>query len=102
MPTRTDKEPTITAEAAPVATDKAAPVTMDKAPTVIVETCPPRNCRPVVEVPLREGMTLDELIETLQLPNDTEAVIVNNAIVRPSYRLQDGDRVKVIPFMSGG
>jgi thiamine biosynthesis protein ThiS len=75
---------------------------MGKAPTVIVENCPPYNWQPAIKVPLREGMTLEDLIETLQLPSDTEAVIVNNVIVRPSYRLQDGDRVKVIPFMSGG
>lgn len=47
-------------------------------------------------------MTLGELMEILQLPGNTEAVIVNDVYVRPDYRLQAGDRIKVIPFMSGG
>jgi len=47
-------------------------------------------------------MTLEHLLEILQLPGDTEAVTVNGVYVKPDYRLQDGDRVKVIPFMSGG
>ena len=47
-------------------------------------------------------MTLDDLLESLGIPADTEAVIVNGVYVRPDYRLQDGDKVVVIPFMSGG
>jgi sulfur carrier protein ThiS len=66
---------------------------------VTVETFPGRS---LVAVPLGEGMTLRELADCLQLPGDTEAVIVNGTYVKPEYRLQDGDRVVVIPFMSGG
>jgi sulfur carrier protein ThiS len=47
-------------------------------------------------------MTLDDLLEGLKIPGDTEAVIVNGVYVRPSYLLQPGDLVKVIPFLSGG
>ena len=36
------------------------------------------------------------------LPANTEAVIVNGVYVRPDHRLQDGDRIRVIRFMSGG
>jgi sulfur carrier protein ThiS len=57
---------------------------------------------PTRSVPLHEGMTLDDLLETLHVPGDTEAVLVNGTYVRPEYRLQSGDRVTVIPFMSGG
>ena len=70
--------------------------------SVTVETFPARRGRPLVKVPLRDGMTLDDLIECLHLPGDTEAVMVNGVHVRPDYRLEDGDRVIVIPFMSGG
>jgi sulfur carrier protein ThiS len=70
--------------------------------SVTVETYPARAGHPVVTVPLRAGMTLQDLMEILKLPGDTEAVIVNNGYVKPNYRLQDGDRVRVIPFMSGG
>jgi sulfur carrier protein ThiS len=70
--------------------------------TVTVETFPARAGRPTVRVPLIEGMTLDDILETLRIPGDTEAVIVNGVYVQPDYRLQDGDRVTIIPFMSGG
>jgi sulfur carrier protein ThiS len=69
---------------------------------VTVETFPARDGDPVVTVPLREGMTLDDLVESLDLPGNTEAVMVNGVHVKPDYRLQDGDRVRIIPFMSGG
>jgi sulfur carrier protein ThiS len=56
---------------------------------------------PIV-VALVESMTLHELEESLDIPANTEAVIVNGSHVTPGYRLQDGDRVRVIRFMSGG
>ena len=70
--------------------------------TVTVETFPVGPGRPTVEVALTEGMTLDRLIDRLGIPGDTEAVIVNGVHVRPDYSLQPGDRVLIIPFMSGG
>lgn len=70
--------------------------------TVIVETFPARPGRPPVEVRLTGGMTLGELTDRLEIPGDTEAVVVNGVHVRPGYLLQPGDRVLVIPFMSGG
>ena len=69
---------------------------------VRVETFPARAGHPCLDVPLTEGMTLDDLLEGLKIPGDTEAVIVNGVYVRPSYLLQPGDLVKVIPFLSGG
>ena len=70
--------------------------------TVTVETFPARAGQTPVDVPLTDGMTLAELTDRLEIPADTEAVIVNGIYVRPDYRLQPGDRVKIIPFMSGG
>ena len=78
------------------------PADGDRQPTVMVETFPPRSGYPHREVPLRDGMTLGDLMDLLQLPGDTEAVIVNDVVARPDHRLQDGDRVRVIPYMSGG
>ena len=69
---------------------------------VRVETFPARAGHPRLDVPLTEGMTLDDLLESLKIPGDTEAVIVNGAYVRPSYLLEPGDLVQVIPFLSGG
>jgi sulfur carrier protein ThiS len=69
---------------------------------VTVETFPARPGRPPVDVALTAGMTLGELLDGLRIPADTEAVIVNGVYVRPDYRLQPGDHVKIIPFMSGG
>ena len=70
--------------------------------TVTVETFPAREGRPTVCVPLVDGMTLDDLLELLHVPGDTEAILVNGVYVRLHHRLQDGDHVMVIPFMSGG
>jgi sulfur carrier protein ThiS len=69
---------------------------------VTVETFPARPGVPPVDVPLTEGTTLGELTDRMEIPGDTEAVMVNGVHVRPDYRLQPGDRVMVIPFMSGG
>jgi len=69
--------------------------------TVTVETFPSWR-GPTTRVPLRDGMTIDDLLEQLNVPSDTEAVLVNGTYVRPSYLLRRGDHVMVIPFMSGG
>ena len=69
--------------------------------TITVETFPAWR-GPTTTMPVREGTMLDELLQTLDIPSDTEAVMVNGAYVKPHYRLQHGDRVIVIPFMSGG
>ena len=69
---------------------------------VRVETFPARAGHRCLDVPLTEGMTLDDLLEGLNIPGDTEAVIVNGVYVRPNYQLRPGDLVQVIPFLSGG
>lgn len=69
---------------------------------MIVETFPARPGYPPVDVPLTEGMTLAELTDRLDVPGNTEAVIVNGVYVPPDYQLQPGDHVKIIPFISGG
>jgi sulfur carrier protein ThiS len=73
----------------------------DDAAVVIVETFPAWR-GPTQSVPLGEATTLEELLRRLAVPGDTEAVLVNGAYVKPEYRLQRGDRVTVIPFISGG
>ena len=70
--------------------------------TVTVETFPATTDRPAVNVPLDRDMTLDDLLENLDIPGDTEAVIVNGAYVAADYRLKPGDHIWIIPFMSGG
>jgi sulfur carrier protein ThiS len=69
---------------------------------VRVETFPARAGRPNLDLPITEGMTLDALLESLKIPGDTEAVIVNGLYVRPDYLLQPDDHVRIIPFLSGG
>ena len=69
---------------------------------VTVEMFPVRPGDSPIAVALGNAMTLDDLLESLNIPANTEAVIVNDVHVRPDYRLQDGDRVRVIRFMSGG
>jgi sulfur carrier protein ThiS len=74
----------------------------EKPPIVRVETFPSRAGHVCLDAPLTEGLTLDELLEDLRIPGDTEAVIVNGVYVRPDYLLQPGDLVQIIPFLSGG
>ena len=69
---------------------------------VRVETFPARTGHPDLVLPLTEGMTLDDLLESLRIPGDTEAVMVNGTYVRAEYLLQPGDHVRIIPFISGG
>ncbi len=70
--------------------------------TATVEMFPLRPGDSPIVVALEDAMTLDDLLESLNLPANIEAVLVNDVYVRPDYRLQDGDRVRVIRFMSGG
>ena len=70
--------------------------------SVTVEMFPVRPGDSLMTVALVDAMTLDDLLESLNIPANTEAVIVNDVYVRPDHRLQDGDRVRVIRFMSGG
>ena len=69
--------------------------------TVTVEIFPAWR-GPTTTVPLTTGLTLDELLRRLNVPGDTEAVMVNGGYVKPEYQLMNGDRVTIIPFMSGG
>lgn len=69
---------------------------------VTVERFPARAGDAPVVVPLSDVMTLGDLVEALALPADTEAVVVNGVHARPDYKLQPGDQIWVIPFMSGG
>jgi sulfur carrier protein ThiS len=55
-----------------------------------------------LEVALQNGMTLEDLIKSLKLPQEPEAVIVNGTYVAQDYQLQNGDRVTILPFLSGG
>ena len=70
--------------------------------TVTVEMFPVRPGDSPLAVTLTDGLTLDDLVESLSIPGNTEAVIVNGVYVSPGYLLKDGDKVRVIRFMSGG
>ena len=74
----------------------------DNGPMITVEMFPFREGDSVLQIAPRQGLTLGDLIDSLDLPGSTEAVIVNGAHVRPDYLLRDGDHVRVIRFMSGG
>ncbi len=67
-----------------------------------MELFPGRENSSVHRVGLRDGMTLDDLMIGLELPENTEVVIVNDIYVKPDYLLQDGDRVTIFPFLAGG
>lgn len=72
-----------------------------EAGTVTVEMISTKDRDPL-EVRLVEGMTLDDLMKNLKLPPEIEVAIVNGAYVPRDYRLQNGDRVTIFPFLTGG
>jgi sulfur carrier protein ThiS len=69
---------------------------------VTVELYPVKDGNSLLRVALQDGMTLDDLMESLRLSQEPDAVIVNGIYVKPDYRLQDGDRVSIFPILSGG
>lgn len=69
---------------------------------VTVEMVPVKSEDSRLEVILREGMTLEDLIDSLKLPPEKEVVIVNGMYVKPDYPLKDGDVVSIFPFLTGG
>ncbi len=69
---------------------------------VTVERFHVREGESPMEVTFQNGMTLEDFIESLKLPQEPEAVIVNGTYVPQDYKLQNGDRVSIMPFLSGG
>lgn len=55
---------------------------------------------------VEDGITLDELISSLQLPNRALAVAVNRKVVTrqkwPEYVLQPADQVELVRAIGGG
>ena len=70
------------------------------------------SCREIagigqVELQVQQGETISRLLQTLQhdfprLPAAGILVAVDAEFVKPSYVLQDGDEVALIPPVSGG
>jgi molybdopterin converting factor small subunit len=59
--------------------------------------------RPMVEVELPEGATVDHLLRRLGIPDDmTQVIIVNNENADFDHPLKEGDRVILIPPLAGG
>ena len=69
---------------------------------VTVEMVPVRDDDSLLKVALVEGMTLEDLIKGLTLPQQLEVALVNGAYVSTDYPLKDGDRVSIFPVLSGG
>lgn len=49
------------------------------------------------------GRTVAEVLEDLGIPPELVAIVMVNGLQQPkSYRLQEGDKVKLVPLMGGG
>jgi sulfur carrier protein ThiS len=70
--------------------------------TVTVEMISTKDRDPLLEMVLSDGMTLEGLMKSLELPPEIEVAIVNGVYVPRDYRLQSGDRVTIFPFLTGG
>ena len=54
------------------------------------------------KVTFGNGTSLEDLVRSLELPEEPEVVMVNGGYVAQDYQLQDGDWVTIMPFLSGG
>ncbi len=64
----------------------------------------PQGLQRCVDLELPEGSTLEDVLERLEIQFDPEnlLLVVNGKVAEESYHLVDGDKVSLIPAMSGG
>ncbi len=64
----------------------------------------PEGAQRCIDLDLPEGSTLAAVLERLEIPLDPEnlLLVVNGKVVEAVYQLAEGDRVNLIPAMSGG
>ena len=61
------------------------------------------NGTSVFDYDLPEGASVTTLVDKLGVPDElASVVVVSDQNVEPSHKLQDGDRVTLIPPLSGG
>lgn len=57
---------------------------------------------PVREVEVQGPITVNRLLDRLELNREAHLVICNGTLVPGDARLDDGDRIEVRPVVSGG
>lgn len=56
-----------------------------------------------IALDFRNGMTIADVLETMQLPDSFSAIVtVNRCLVGLNYQLVEGDRVGIFPTAWGG
>ena len=56
-----------------------------------------------MEIPLREGITMQQLISTLRIPmSEVKRIIINGIAEEQDYILSNGDRIAIFPPVAGG
>ena len=55
-----------------------------------------------VEVELPEGTVLKDLLKKLNIDGDRFIVIKDAEAVKENYILKDGDKITILPIVSGG
>lgn len=64
---------------------------------------PPGSAGNPLRITVKEGLTVDEIAEALNVPPGVETVIIVNGRYREGgYTLQDGDKVSIFPPINGG
>ncbi len=64
----------------------------------------PQGLQRCVDLDLPEGSTLGDVLARLEIQFDPEnlLLVVNGKVAEQSYKLAEGDKVSLIPAMSGG
>ncbi len=69
---------------------------------VTVEMVPVKDSDPLLQTTADAGITLEDFIKSLKLPQQPEVALVNGGYVRLDYQLQNGDKISIFPLMAGG
>lgn len=54
------------------------------------------------EMKLQDNASLMDIISVFKLDNQDIIAIIQNAVVKDSYHLKDGDRIYLLPLITGG
>lgn len=69
----------------------------------LAKLLPPGSQNNTAKINVKEGVTVEDLLDLLNIPNDTtNVVLVNRKYQDRKTKLNDGDTVTVFPPITGG
>lgn len=57
---------------------------------------------PCLELEVKEGITIGELLDRLRISSREHHIIVNERKVNENYKPKEGDEIKLLPVVYGG